>query len=424
MKNILFIYVVLCSFISCASDSVVINDVSEDGNYLEGTIKTKSGLPVHGAEITIFADSRANTAITDEKGFYSVLVPDGDVKVLVNYKTKTVYDGATISSKELLENGLNLILSDNLLEGEIVTSDDSTEYQEKTDTLSGTTDSLDVKDSSDTMITEPVDFKTIKKYVPGGKDYTILGSFGTDTVFALVSPFYMDSTAVTVSEYFAVVDSSRRKHNPIPSNFNPQAPITSLSWFDAVYYCNEKSKALGLDTVYTYDYVLDLRGEFELANIVFHPEIGGVRLPTISEYTVAAAGGTNSTYFWGEDSLAYDDYSWVSENSELIALTKRELEVVGQKLPNAYGLYDMTGNGGEWCNDLYNRDSVESYYGKSEYTQDPVGPPADSEFMDASIMGIYSTSYQALYLNRMTLNVNWLAKNRDVTFRTVVPIKE
>lgn len=121
-----------------------------------------------------------------------------------------------------------------------------------------------------------------------------------------------------------------------------QLPVESVSWKDAVTFCNRLSEQTGLDSCYS----VGEDGE----TIVFHPEANGYRLPTEDEWEYACRAGTTGIHY-GE----LDDIAWYKANSE------GTTHAVGTKQPNAFGLYDMLGNVWEWCSDIYDEQVYGSY---------------------------------------------------------------
>jgi formylglycine-generating enzyme required for sulfatase activity len=145
---------------------------------------------------------------------------------------------------------------------------------------------------------------------------------------SISKPFYMGVTEVTQEQYQRVTGKN-------PSKFRSQQnPVEQVSWKDAEAFCTALSKKLGRT----------------------------VRLPTEAQWEYAYRAGTKARFSFGNADKNMPAHGWYSSTGG------GKTHPVAQKLPNAWGLYDMHGNVWEWCADWY----ADSY--TNAETLDPKGP--------------------------------------------------
>ena len=152
------------------------------------------------------------------------------------------------------------------------------------------------------------------------------------------------------------------------ADVNKPAPVANVNWYDAVLYCNARSRRDNKDTVYSYVSITGMPGRNCVLNGLQQTTASGYRLPTEAEWEYACRGGTASDYYWGDDRLQAETYAWDRDNSN------GSVQPTGLKKANAFNLYDMAGNLWEWCNDWFGAD----YYQVTP-ASDPQGPTDGTE---------------------------------------------
>jgi len=154
----------------------------------------------------------------------------------------------------------------------------------------------------------------------------LMGEQGTLHQVTLTKDFYLARYPVTQALWQAIMGNN-------PSHFKGENhPVDQVSWEDAQELITNLNERTG-ENLY--------------------------RLPTEAEWEYACRSGSSETYCFGDDENLLGEYAWYNNNSE------QKTHPVGEKKPNAWGLYDMHGNVWEWCQDWY-----------GDYSQGSVTDPA------------------------------------------------
>jgi formylglycine-generating enzyme required for sulfatase activity len=156
----------------------------------------------------------------------------------------------------------------------------------------------------------------------------LMGKQGKQHQVTLTKDFYMARYPVTQALWQAIMGNN-------PSHFKGENhPVETVSWKDAQKFITKLNERTG-ESRY--------------------------RLPTEAEWEYACRSGSSGTYCFGDGESLLGRYAWDCSNSN------SKTHPVGEKKPNAWGLYDMHGNVREWCQDWYKEYSPGSVI-------DPVGP--------------------------------------------------
>ena len=241
--------------------------------------------------------------------------------------------------------------------------------------LASCSDSEGVSSSSNSrFLSGMVRFSAKKDTVFLGTDYPLAKATERPQMKAFLDyAFYLGEHEVTCGEFNTLMKSSFKLNLACSSE---NIPATDLTYYDAVLFANERSKAEGFDTAYTYVNA-QFDGEKHCINLegfAFHPEVKAYRLPTEAEWILVAQKNWNLSA------------GWTAENSGY------ELHDVCTIVDSVSKFCDLVGNAMEWANDWLGnfRDTVVTNF---------VGAPdAGSQRMRVVKGGSYRNSASSIEL--------------------------
>lgn len=197
-----------------------------------------------------------------------------------------------------------------------------------------------------------------------GSPETEIDRFSDETLHQVtVADFYLGKTPVTQKQWREIMGGN-------PSHFKncDDCPVETVSWYEAQAFIDKLNTKTGMK----------------------------FRLPTEAEWEYAARGGRKSTasnLYAGSNNL--DEVGWYDKNSN------GKTHPVAAKKPNELGLYDMSSNVYEWCQDWYD----EKYYGecqKKGTVENPTGPESGSRRVVRGGSWYYDARYcRSAYRNRI-----------------------
>lgn len=231
--------------------------------------------------------------------------------------------------------------------------------------------------------------------VPGGT-FTMGNNFEKDVSMVplhevSLPSFSMAQQLTTLSEWQTVCDwAILHGYTDLKSVGKGKAanhPVQTVSWYEAVKWCNAKSEKEGLVPCYYTDdsqKTVYRTGDVDVANSQVKWSVSGYRLPTEAEWEYVARGGLVGKRFpWGNtishtqanyyssEIYSYDVSNTRGDNPAYADGTLPHTSPVDAFAPNNYGMYDPAGNVWQWCWDWYGNYS-------SEAQKEPHGPKSGS----------------------------------------------
>ena len=152
-------------------------------------------------------------------------------------------------------------------------------------------------------------------------------------------PFWISDREISVGQFYGMKGDSPQ------SSEDSHLPMTNISWFDAVEFCNWLSRDEGLKEFYRIDSASinrDESGFITSAIVTGSGHTEGYRLPTERHWEYACRAMSTTDYCYGDATSMLSEYANYNSAAP---------ERCGLRMPNGWGLFDMHGNVDEWCHD-------------------------------------------------------------------------
>lgn len=196
----------------------------------------------------------------------------------------------------------------------------------------------------------PASWKHRMRFIPAGVHWigspsTELGRFEDENLHQVqLDAFWMDTCEVEREDF------SELMARPISASgcLGRGCPAMNLTWFDAILYCNARSRKEGLDSAYSYTAIeLDAYGRaVNMHGWTRNHSARGYRLPTEAEWEAAYRGPTLTPWPWGSDSSQASSFAWLASNAS-------SPSPIATRMRDPRGFHDLSGNVWEWVQDWY-----------------------------------------------------------------------
>jgi len=209
-----------------------------------------------------------------------------------------------------------------------------------------------------------------------------------------IAPFALAEHPVTQALWTAVYEQAQTKKlefkeellRPNPSNFlGPNRPVENVSWDAANEFCR-------------------------VLNLLLDKPLGHFRLPSEAEWEYAARAGKRETLYAGSNQL--NEVGWYDKNNE------KETMPVGLLTPNAFGLYDLSGNVYEWCEDDWHNNYNNHLPDGRAWIDDP-GNRAEYRVQRGGSWYYYAGYCRCAY--RLSRGPDF--RDYDIGFRLAAPVR-